>query len=276
MAGASNRALKAAGLPKSAIKELRLSGSAGMSLRSAIGLAQERGIAIGDKPKAYLAKRESKAAASPAGQAAASDFRAKAAAGLKSVAERKAALQAARGALATRGALDVSRGMMANRKAEGAKLAAAAGDSSRVATGGASPRVTRALGDAARIARERIKTGMSHETRAAVEKIARERAAVTANASLADLAAGRRAFVKGKPVMVPYGDDAKKWRRETHIESFGQDSLRAQQDIQRAIAPHYKRDGVRDLASEERLLRAAKAAYAEAGKAEIRRRFRRG
>ena len=96
MAGATNRAFKAAGIPKAAIKELRVTGGRGLTLRSAIGLASERGIAIGDKAKAHLAARDRKAAASPEGQAAAVDFRAKAAAGLKSMAERKAALQAAR------------------------------------------------------------------------------------------------------------------------------------------------------------------------------------
>ena len=40
MAGGTNRAFKAAGLPKAAIKDVRLVGGRGLSLRSAISLAE--------------------------------------------------------------------------------------------------------------------------------------------------------------------------------------------------------------------------------------------
>lgn len=62
MAGATNRALKAAGIPKSAIKELRVTGGRGLSLRSAISMAGQRGIEIPQKAHDFLAKRDAKSA----------------------------------------------------------------------------------------------------------------------------------------------------------------------------------------------------------------------
>ena len=62
MAGATNRALKAAGVPKGAIKTIRVTGGRGVSLRSAIAIAQSHGIALPDKVHAHLAKRDGKAA----------------------------------------------------------------------------------------------------------------------------------------------------------------------------------------------------------------------
>ena len=61
MAGATNRALKAAGLPKSTINTLRVEHGAGLSLKSAIQIATSRGLAVPDKAHAFLAKREGKA-----------------------------------------------------------------------------------------------------------------------------------------------------------------------------------------------------------------------
>ena len=62
MAGATNRAFKAAGIPKAAIKELRVTGGRGLTLRSAISLAGERGIQIPQKAHDFLAKRDAKSA----------------------------------------------------------------------------------------------------------------------------------------------------------------------------------------------------------------------
>ena len=57
MAGATNRAFKAAGIPKAAIKELRVTGGRGLTLRSAISLAGERGIQIPQKAHDFLLMR---------------------------------------------------------------------------------------------------------------------------------------------------------------------------------------------------------------------------
>ena len=94
MAGATNRALKAAGIPKATIATLRVEHGSGLSLRSALGIAHERGLPVG-KAAEFHAAREAKHAASPAGQAAAADFRAKAATAMKAAGERKAALRSA-------------------------------------------------------------------------------------------------------------------------------------------------------------------------------------
>lgn len=78
MAGATNRALKSAGIPKGTIKTLRVESGGRMSLRSAIQLASGKDLPVG-KAHDHLAKRDAKHAASPEGQAAAADSRSKAA-----------------------------------------------------------------------------------------------------------------------------------------------------------------------------------------------------
>lgn len=90
MAGATNRAFKAAGIPKAAIKELRVTGGRGLTLRSAISLAEKHGVAVPQKAKDYLEKRDS----------------------------RMAAMKRKRNTASVR---DVSRVMLANRKAEAQK-----------------------------------------------------------------------------------------------------------------------------------------------------------
>jgi hypothetical protein len=82
MAGANNRALKGAGIPKATIKTLRVENGGRLSLKSAITLAGERGLAIG-RAQEHLAKRDNKAAKRPEAQQAATDFRAKAAEAFK-------------------------------------------------------------------------------------------------------------------------------------------------------------------------------------------------
>jgi hypothetical protein len=47
MAGATNRALKAAGIPKATIQTLRVESGGRLSLRSAIGMAHERKLPVG-------------------------------------------------------------------------------------------------------------------------------------------------------------------------------------------------------------------------------------
>lgn len=107
MAGATNRAFKAAGIPKAAQKEIRLAGGRGLTLRSAISLAEKHGIAIGDKPKAFLAKREDRVAAMKQRRNTATSVR------------------------------DVGRVMLANRKAEAQKQSASPVASGRGSKGSA-------------------------------------------------------------------------------------------------------------------------------------------
>lgn len=105
MAGANNKALKKAGMTAREVETFRASG--GKSLRATATAAKH----------------------SPTVQAANADFRAKAAAGLKSIAERKAALQAARQQRVGRSlgdAMKVARGMRQKQAADAAKKAAAA------------------------------------------------------------------------------------------------------------------------------------------------------
>ena len=61
MAGATNRALKAAGIPKATIATLRVEHGSGLSLRSALGIAHERGLPVG-KAAEFHAAREAKQA----------------------------------------------------------------------------------------------------------------------------------------------------------------------------------------------------------------------
>ncbi len=57
MAGATNRALKAAGLPKATIATIRVQGSRGVSLQSAIKIATKAGAHVPEKVHAHLARR---------------------------------------------------------------------------------------------------------------------------------------------------------------------------------------------------------------------------
>lgn len=93
MAGATNRAFKAAGIPKAAIKELRVAGGRGLTLRSAISLAEKHGVAVPQKAKDYLEKRDARVAAMKRKRNTAASVR------------------------------DVGRVMLANRKAEAQKRA---------------------------------------------------------------------------------------------------------------------------------------------------------
>lgn len=119
MAGATNRAMKAAGVPKATIATLRGEHGGHLSLRSAISIAHERGLDTG-KAHEFMAKRDAKKAAAPAAQAATADFRSKAAATMKAAGERKAAMMAERQKRIAGTVRDLGRGMLAARKA-GAK-----------------------------------------------------------------------------------------------------------------------------------------------------------
>ncbi len=91
MAGANNKSLKAAGFKPAAIEKIRTTGGAGLSIRSAIGHAQQHGIAIPAKAAGQAPTGWQKAAersGMTGWQRAANDSREK----------RVAAMQAARGA----------------------------------------------------------------------------------------------------------------------------------------------------------------------------------
>ena len=66
MAGATNRQYKAAGLPKATIKVIRTHGGAGMSLRSAIQVAQSHGAHVPEKALKFLERRAPEAKENPA------------------------------------------------------------------------------------------------------------------------------------------------------------------------------------------------------------------
>lgn len=122
MAGATNRALKAAGVPKATIATLRVEQGGHLSLKSAISIAHERGLDTG-KAHEFMAKRDAKKAAAPASQAATADFRSKAAATMKAAGERtakegRAAVLAARLRDRAANALGTNRGDIANARAD--------------------------------------------------------------------------------------------------------------------------------------------------------------
>ncbi len=122
MAGATNRAMKAAGVPKATIATLRVEHGGHLSLRSAISIAHERGLDTG-KAHDFMAKRDAKKAAAPSAQAATADFRSKAAATMKAAGERtakegRAAVLAARLRDRAANALGTDRGDIANARAD--------------------------------------------------------------------------------------------------------------------------------------------------------------
>jgi hypothetical protein len=98
MAGATNRALKAAGVPKATIKTIRVKAGGRLSLKSALGVAAEHGLDTG-KAHEHLARRDAKEAASP-----------------KAVAARKAAMLAERQKRVAGSLGGAARGMLAARK----------------------------------------------------------------------------------------------------------------------------------------------------------------
>lgn len=93
MAGATNRQLKTAGIPKAAMAQIRVHAGGHLSLKSALDVAARHGIAIPDKAHEFMAARDLK--------------------------DRKVALQAAsarRGANVARAIGDASKVALAARK----------------------------------------------------------------------------------------------------------------------------------------------------------------
>lgn len=104
MAGATNRALKAAGVPKASIKTIRVKAGGRLSLKSALGVAVEHGLDTG-KAHEHLARRDAKADAKRQATEA------------SAAAARKAALATARPSM-VRSLGSTSRGMMESRRAD--------------------------------------------------------------------------------------------------------------------------------------------------------------
>ncbi len=77
MAGATNRAMKAAGVPKATQNVIRVNGSRGMTLKSAIAVATAHGAPVPDKVHAHIAARDAKAGAKTAKSAATAENAAK-------------------------------------------------------------------------------------------------------------------------------------------------------------------------------------------------------
>ncbi len=61
MAGATNRQLKTAGIPKAAMAQIRVHAGGHLTLKSALDVAAKHGIAIPDKAHAFMAARDLKA-----------------------------------------------------------------------------------------------------------------------------------------------------------------------------------------------------------------------
>lgn len=109
--------------------------------------------------------------------------------------------------------------------------------------------------------------GMKTTTQLAIETPAIARAAKLCDAALATLAAGRKTFVKGKPVMVAWSPEKRAELKRLQLSAF--DGLPLDADLSK----HYADESVTDLASEERFLAEATEAYRTAGRTEVERRF---
>ena len=77
MAGATNRAMKAAGVPKASIGTIRVNSAGAHTLKSAIAVAAAHGAPVPDKVHAHIAARDAKAGAKTAKNAAAAENAAK-------------------------------------------------------------------------------------------------------------------------------------------------------------------------------------------------------
>jgi hypothetical protein len=108
---------------------------------------------------------------------------------------------------------------------------------------------------------------MKTTTQTAIENLAIARATKGCDAALATLAAGRKTFVKGKPVMVAWGPEKRAELKRLQLGAF--DGLPLDADL----SAHYTAEDVTDAASEERLLAEAADIYRTAGRAEVERRF---
>lgn len=157
MAGANNRSLKAAGIPKATIQTLRVEHGSGLSLRSALGIAHERGLPVGAAHE-FMAKRDAKAAASKEGQATAADFRAKAAERMKAAATERAAATPVERRAALQNAM-ASRGAQASALARSMGVAGKSAMAARVLNG----RIARVAGGAAVSDARRASLALAHE-----------------------------------------------------------------------------------------------------------------
>lgn len=110
MAGATNRAMKSAGVPKASIKTIRVKAGGRLTLQSAISIAREHGLDVGKAP-GHLARREAKVETKR--QAA------------------QATAKAAQQGKVARSLGDAGKGMRAARKAEGERKAALQAASAR-------------------------------------------------------------------------------------------------------------------------------------------------
>lgn len=165
--------------------------------------------------------------------------------------------------------MQVARGMRQKQAADAPQKAAAVA----APTAKANPRTVRALDSVARAAMEKRATGILPTTRRDAERAAKERANQLADAALADLAQGKKTFIKGKQVFVPYSDDARRQRKLLQESAFDDGDIKADRAIAAIVAKRSRAEGIRSAAAEERARRAAADAYRKAGLAEINRRF---
>lgn len=103
-----------------------------------------------------------------------------------------------------------------------------------------------------------------------LQSLAIVRATALCDAALATLATGRKTFVKGKPVMVPWGDEKRMQLKALQIDAF---KPGYQVDGIVADAVDFAVEGATDEASAQAILADAVAVYCAAGRAEVERRF---
>lgn len=109
---------------------------------------------------------------------------------------------------------------------------------------------------------------LAPETTAKLTAHATGRAAKLVSEALASLAEGRKTFVKGKPVMVPYSDEARRIRKELQLSAFEDGNMRILQDVGEVLLAIGERW---TEAEGETMAEAAVALYCAAGHAEVER-----
>lgn len=102
---------------------------------------------------------------------------------------------------------------------------------------------------------------MTNKTRDNVTAAAIARATNLCDAALADLAKGRKTFVKGKTVFVPFSDDAREMRKRLVLDAFVTGSAMG---FDHFVEPHVADESEMDDAIE---------LYKSVGAEEVERRF---
>lgn len=209
MAGATNRAMKSAGVPKASIKTIRIKAGGRLTLQSAISIAREHGLDVGKAPE-HLARREAKVETKR--QAA------------------QASAKAAQQGKVARSLGDAGKGMLAARKAEGERKAALQAASARRQT-----QVTGSVGAASKAMLAARKAGAKPSFDGAMTKFKAH-----AQKQIDDYYAANFPNSKTKPTL--HYSDGEKYIRVTKVEP-GQKTGSAHSFIDKATGDVLKPDG---------------------------------